>query len=125
MDKISLQKIFLIVTFVSPIIGIILSSIVAINNPGQYGLNVVIVNIFSFFTIQSNIFVALVAGSWLFKKNIFGKNENLCVLGALINITITFWVVLLILSKYEHLEGLHLVADRFVHVIAPILFVFY
>jgi len=126
MGKMDFKKLFLILICLSAIAGLILNLYVALTNPDVvYNAPTITLNFFSYFTIQSNILVLLVSGSWLFNKSIFGKYEKVFMLGALIDITLTFIIVQLILSKLHTLTGLTLFADNLVHVITPILFVGY
>lgn len=120
----SLSKVAYSIAFLCSWFGILLTLYTIITHPAPiYPLDMMIANFFSYFTIQSNIIVALVATSWLFNKNLFGRFQRLFELGGLINITITFFVVYFVLSKLQVLEGINLIADNFVHVYTPIVYV--
>lgn len=126
MDKSSLNKFALIILTLSAWLGVLLNLyLILTQTSSAYSTDMLVANFFSYFTIQSNIIVALVATGWLYNKSFFGRYQKLFVLGGLINITITFVVVALVLSKLQSLDGLALVADNFVHIYTPILYVGY
>lgn len=126
MQLTSLKKLFLLLVIVSAIGGVLLNLYLALSSGNDlHSQSTIFVNVFSYFTIQSNLLVALVCAGILWRKNFFGKYEQLFHLGALVDISITFAVVQLILSKLVSYEGIVLFADNLVHIITPALFVAY
>lgn len=84
------------------------------------------VRFFSFFTILSNLLVALVAGAvatggnWRALRTLRGPRvQGLAALA----ITVTCLVYATVLQGQWHPQGLQLVADRLVHYIVPVLYV--
>lgn len=126
MKNFSLKQAVLVLILITSFGGVLLNMYLAQTSAaGGSNPATTFVNTLSYFTIQSNLLVALICLGALLKKNFFGKFENLFLLGALLDITITFVVVQLILSKLYSYEGLFLLGDQLVHVATPILFVGY
>ncbi|MET0936140.1 MAG: Pr6Pr family membrane protein [Luteibacter sp.] len=86
------------------------------------------VRFFSFFTILSNVMVALVAtsaatgGNWAPLR--FWRSPRIRGLAAL-SITVTFLVYATILAGQWHPQGPQLVVDRSLHYILPVLYAFW
>jgi hypothetical protein len=86
------------------------------------------VRFFSFFTILSNLMVALVAGSaatggnWAFLR--FWRGPWIRGLAAL-SITVTCLIYATVLQGHWHPQGPQLLADRAVHYVVPVLYVFW
>ncbi len=113
-----MKKLALLITAASAWLGLILITYVASQKPDFN-----IVNIFSFFTIQSNVIVALFCTYLLFKKNSFSKWEQLFQFGAMVNIAITGLVYTFVLASIWSPQGLEFVADALLHYVTPLLYV--
>ncbi|MDF3981731.1 Pr6Pr family membrane protein [Luteibacter sp. PPL201] len=86
----------------------------------------VTVRYLSFFTILSNLLVALVAtaiatgGNWA----PFNRLRTARVRGlAALSITVTWLVYMTVLQGHWHPRGVHLIADRTVHYVVPLMYV--
>ncbi len=102
--------------------GIII--ILYLNSKANIDNNLVLstLTIFSYFTVQSNVIVAIVSTYLLFKN----ENNRLLKLfeyGALINITITCITYHLLLRGSSEFSGAALAADIITHTIVPIFYV--
>lgn len=122
MSKSSLSRLFGIVLAIVAWVGLVVQSI-AITGKGLE-FSFVFVNFFSYFTIQSNIFVALIATYWLFaKKETNNVYMRIFEFGTLVNITVTGIVYGVILAGIWQPQGLDLIADTLLHYVVPLLFV--
>jgi len=83
------------------------------------------VNMFRYFTIQSNFIVALYFGLNCSNRLKNNKVFDALLGGVVIYITITFIVFLTLLEPIYNPEGLSLIGSTFSHYIVPILVIFY
>lgn len=113
-------------TFASAIVGflVINFAVLSRNNPSLYPL--LIFNNISYFTIQSNLIVALVCYSSL-TKNWLSHRSWFPVLafGASVNIAVTGIIYLLILQFTWNPQGLDLFANVLLHYVTPVLYIWY
>lgn len=75
----------------------------------------------SYFTIQSNIAVAIASGILARKPDAEGEGFRVLRLDALIAITVTGLVSWFLLRGLVHLEGADAVADALLHIVVPLL----
>lgn len=124
MSRSNLNRILLYVLFISAWGGLIAQIAALLSKNLDFGFTAV--NFISYFTVQSNIFVALLASYWVFSKNESkSKYLKLFEFGTLVNITVTGIIYNVILAGIWQPQGLDLVADTLLHTVTPILFVVY
>lgn len=125
MKQSTLSKWFLALTSLSALLGLILITYINVRDNPTGRIDFSLSNVISYFTIQSNILVALVTGYFFFYGRKFTKFENLITFGTLINIFITGVVYTLILAGVWEPKGLLFIANALLHYSTPLLFTMY
>jgi hypothetical protein len=113
------NQIALILTTTSSLIGLILvtyTNLDATSDPVHLALS----NQFSYFTVQSNLIIALCCLFMVITKK---KLPQIIEFGSLLNITITGLVYAFILAGIWQPEGLVFIADALLHYVTPLLYV--
>jgi hypothetical protein len=118
-----MKKALLLLTVLCSWTGLILIGIDTLYLKEPENLKLTTANFFSYFTIQSNIIVALFSTYLLFYENKFRLWEKVIMIGSVVNISITGIVYVLILSHTWNPEGFTLVADSAIHYVTPIIYV--
>lgn len=121
----TLKRPLLVFTFICAWVGIAVIFKATFDKPEVPMNSFYLTNFFSYFTNQSNILVGLVCGYLLFKKRNFSELEQTILVGALIDISITFVIYQTILAQIWNPQGLDFIGNFFIHTLTPILFVTY
>lgn len=115
------------VTFVVVVAALALQTVLVINGSAVLDeaeippLGTRLLRLVSYFTIQSNILVAVVAGMLARRPDRDGTGFRVLRLDALIGITVTGLVHFFLLRPLLDLEGLHALCDTLLHVVVPLL----
>lgn len=120
MKEISLSKLLQLAVPVAAWSGLILMLVLSISAIKERP-DLAITNFVSYFTIQSNLLVAIYTTYRLFNKSKPGYWQELLQFGILVNITITGIVYALVLASTWKPEGLSFIADALLHYVTPIL----
>lgn len=123
MGKLALDRLVHFLVVLSAWSGIALILYININGKPPETYPLTIANIFSYFTVLSNLFVGLISTYLLFHPSKLTGFLKLFEFGTLVNITITGIVYHIILASVWDPKGLVFVADQLLHTATPILYV--
>ena len=121
------KKILLIVLFLLGWFSLIAQFIVNINSGVAPPFEIVL-RYFSYFTLNSNLIVTLCVTSLLFQRasgifSFFRRQSTQT--AAAVYIFVVFLIYNIILRGLLHLSGIGIVLDEFLHLVIPLLFLFY
>jgi hypothetical protein len=119
-----IMKLLKVATFLSAWIGLILQTYLLLSSFPSNEYPYLISNLLSYFTIQSNLLVAI-AMTMVLRGNTSAKGFKLLAFGAVVNIAITGIIYNLVLRSIWDPKGLQLLADNLLHTITPVLYVVY
>jgi len=115
------------VTFAVVVAALVLQTVLVINGGAVLDeteippLSTRLLRLVSYFTIQSNILVAVVSGMLASRPDRDGAGFRVLRLDAFVGITVTGLVHWFLLRPLLDLEGLHALCDTLLHVVVPLL----
>lgn len=115
------------VTFAVVLAALVLQTVLVVNGSSVLDetdippLGTRLLRLVSYFTIQSNILVAVVTGMLAARPDRDGVGFRVLRLDALVGITVTGLVHWFLLRPLLDLEGLHALCDTLLHVVVPLL----